>query len=86
MIPPFIHLPISRYLYINVRPWPRDYHSLMTSASHPPPVGSKLDRYALDLGRMAFVSQQIHQQNAFVPSDPCFWNPLRYLLTYMYFT
>jgi len=68
--------PCHRYLYINVLPWPRDYQSHIKSASNPPPVGSKLDRYVLDLGRMSFVSQQIHQQNAFVPSDSSVCKPL----------
>lgn len=60
--------PCHRYLYINVRPWPRDYKS--SSTSPPPPVGCLMDRYVLDLGRMSFVSHQIHgKQFALVPSD-----------------
>ena len=52
----------ARYLYINVRPWPRDYKNHVSSVSNPPPVGSKIDRYVLDLGRMSFVSHQMHTQ------------------------
>ena len=67
---------LSRYLYINLLPWPRDYKSHIKSITNPPPVGSQLDRHVLDLGRMSFVSQQIHQQNAFVPSDSVARKPL----------
>ena len=61
--------PCHRYLYINVRPWPRNYEDLIKRVSDPPPMGSKIDRYILDLGRMSFVGQQIHTQTAFVASD-----------------
>ena len=56
-------------MYINVKPWPRKYLDLISRVSDPPPVGSKIDRYILDLGRMSFVGQQIHKQTAFVASD-----------------
>ena len=51
-----------------MRPWPRNYEELIKTVTNPPPVGSKIDRYILDLGRMSFVGQQIHQQTAFVSS------------------
>ena len=66
----------SRYLYINLRPWPKDYENLIRSVTAPPPCGSKMDRYVLDLGRMAFVSQQCHNQNALVPSDAAYHGPI----------
>ena len=68
--------PCHRYLYINVRPWPKDYRTLIKSATNPAPVGSKVDRYALDLGRMSFVSHQIHRQHALVPCDPSPCGPI----------
>jgi WD40 repeat protein len=48
----------------------------MISVSQPPPVGSRIDRHVLDLGRMIFVGQQVHTQVAFIPSDPCPWSPI----------
>ena len=68
---------IFRYLYVNVRPWPKDYKNLIVGPiPQPPPVGSKINCHVLDLGRMDFVSQRIHEQFAFVASDPSPWIPL----------
>lgn len=72
----FRKLFLFRYLYLNVRPWPRDYLASMTSVVHPPPVGSQVDRHVFDLGRMAFVSKQVHVQASFVASDPNPWSPI----------
>ncbi|KAJ8300704.1 hypothetical protein KUTeg_022223 [Tegillarca granosa] len=63
--------PDQRYLYVNSRPWPKDY--VIENALYPPPIAQEIDIHVIDLSKMKEVGTMHRAHKAYTPNDECFF-------------
>ena len=71
----YIHVIIyyyhCRYLYVNCRPWPKDYD--IQNPLSPPPIAQQIDIHVIDLLRLTEVGTMYRAHKAYTPNDECFF-------------
>lgn len=60
-----------RYLYVNTRPWPKNY--VITNALEPPPIAQEIDIHVIDLMTLKPVGNMLKAHKAYTPSTECFF-------------
>ena len=60
-----------RYLYVNTRPWPKNY--VITNALEPPPIAQEIDIHVIDLMTLKRVGNMLRAHKAYTPSTECFF-------------
>ncbi|XP_033732450.1 F-box/WD repeat-containing protein 5-like [Pecten maximus] len=63
--------PDNRYLYVNNRPWPKNY--CIENALYPPPIAQEIDIHVIDLLKMKEVGTMHRSHKAYTPNDECFF-------------
>ncbi|XP_069119388.1 F-box/WD repeat-containing protein 5-like [Argopecten irradians] len=63
--------PDNRYLYVNNRPWPKNY--CIENALYPPPIAQEIDIHVIDLLNMKEVGTMHRSHKAYTPNDECFF-------------
>ncbi|XP_064616384.1 F-box/WD repeat-containing protein 5-like [Liolophura sinensis] len=63
--------PDHRYLYVNSRPWPKDYR--IENPLYPPPIAQEIDIHVIDLVYMKEVGTMHRSHKAYTPNDECFF-------------
>lgn len=63
--------PDQRYLYVNCRPWPKDYD--IQNPLSPPPIAQQIDIHVIDLLRLTEVGTMYRAHKAYTPNDECFF-------------
>lgn len=63
--------PDQRYLYVNCRPWPKDYD--IQNPLAPPPIAQEIDIHVIDLLGMTEVGTMYRAHRAYTPNDECFF-------------
>ncbi|XP_013420359.1 F-box/WD repeat-containing protein 5 [Lingula anatina] len=63
--------PDHRYLYVNSRPWPKNYH--IENPLYPPPIAQEIDIHVIDLQTMKEVGTMLRAHKAYTPNDECFF-------------
>ncbi|KAL8559773.1 hypothetical protein ACOMHN_030109 [Nucella lapillus] len=63
--------PDHRYLYVNSRQWPVNYH--IESVLEPPPIAQEIDIHIIDLVTLQEVGKVMTSHKAFTPNDECFF-------------
>ena len=73
--------PLSRYLYVNFRPWARNV--LIADPYDPPPVALCVERAVIDLARMEVTGRSHPRHRVFIPADLCAPTPVQVTRHYM---
>ncbi|KAK3088736.1 hypothetical protein FSP39_023151 [Pinctada imbricata] len=63
--------PDHRYLYVNSRPWPKNY--VIENVLYPPPIAQEIDVHVIDLVKMREVGKMFQAHKAYTPNDECFF-------------
>lgn len=63
--------PDHRYLYVNSRPWPKEY--IITNALGPPPIAQEIDIHVIDLMTLKLVGNMLRSHKAYTPETECFF-------------
>ncbi|KAK6195168.1 hypothetical protein SNE40_000647 [Patella caerulea] len=63
--------PDQRFLYVNCRPWPRNYR--IEKPLEPPPLAQEIDIHVIDLERMIEVGTMLKSHKAYTANDECFF-------------
>ncbi|XP_060603612.1 uncharacterized protein LOC132756525 isoform X2 [Ruditapes philippinarum] len=63
--------PDQRYLYVNSRPWPKNYH--IENPLYPPPIAQEIDIHVIDLLNMREVGTMHRAHKAYTSNDECFF-------------
>ncbi|XP_064650003.1 F-box/WD repeat-containing protein 5-like [Lineus longissimus] len=63
--------PDHRYLYVNSRPWPKNY--TIEDPREPPPIAQEIDIHVIDLYTMKEVGTMHRSHKAYTPNDECFF-------------
>ncbi|KAG8230940.1 hypothetical protein J437_LFUL002973 [Ladona fulva] len=63
--------PDHRYLYVNSRPWPVNYH--ITNPLDPPPIAQEIDIHVIDLTTLKQVGTMLRSHKAYTPNNECFF-------------
>lgn len=63
--------PDHRYLYVNSRPWPKDY--VISNALEPPPIAQEIDIHVIDLTTLKKVGNMLRSHKAYTPNTECFF-------------
>lgn len=63
--------PDHRYLYVNSRPWPRDY--TIANPLDPPPIAQEIDIHVIDLVTLKEVGTMLRAHKAYTPNNECFF-------------
>ncbi|XP_068151561.1 F-box/WD repeat-containing protein 5 [Drosophila tropicalis] len=63
--------PDHRYLYVNTRPWPKNY--VITNPLEPPPIAQEIDIHVIDLMTLKRVGNMLKAHKAYTPSTECFF-------------
>ncbi|ALC38256.1 Fbw5 [Drosophila busckii] len=63
--------PDHRYLYVNTRPWPKNY--IITNPLEPPPIAQEIDIHVIDLMTLKRVGNMLRAHKAYTPSTECFF-------------
>ncbi|XP_036320698.1 F-box/WD repeat-containing protein 5 isoform X1 [Rhagoletis pomonella] len=63
--------PDHRYLYVNTRPWPKNY--IITNPLEPPPIAQEIDIHVIDLMTLKRVGNMLRAHKAYTPSAECFF-------------
>lgn len=63
--------PDQRYLYVNSRPWPKNY--FIEDPLHPPPIAQEIDIHVIDLLNMREVGTMHRAHKAYTSNDECFF-------------
>eukprot|EP00099_Drosophila_melanogaster_P018005 NP_608989.1 F-box and WD repeat domain containing 5 [Drosophila melanogaster] len=63
--------PDHRYLYVNTRPWPKNY--VITNPLEPPPIAQEIDIHVIDLMTLKRVGNMLRAHKAYTPSAECFF-------------
>ncbi|EDW02878.1 F-box/WD repeat-containing protein 5 [Drosophila grimshawi] len=63
--------PDHRYLYVNTRPWPKNYN--ITNPLEPPPIAQEIDIHVIDLMTLKRVGNMLRAHKAYTPSTDCFF-------------
>lgn len=63
--------PDHRYLYVNTRPWPKNY--VITNPLEPPPIAQEIDIHVIDLMTLKRVGNMLRAHKAYTPSTECFF-------------
>ncbi|XP_017857241.1 PREDICTED: F-box/WD repeat-containing protein 5 [Drosophila arizonae] len=63
--------PDHRYLYVNTRPWPKNYN--ITNPLEPPPIAQEIDIHVIDLMTLKRVGNMLRAHKAYTPSTECFF-------------
>ncbi|KAH7980755.1 hypothetical protein HPB49_018975 [Dermacentor silvarum] len=63
--------PDHRFLYINSRPWPKNY--VIEQPLSPPPIAQEIDIHVIDLTTMEEVGNLLRSHRAYTPNDECFF-------------
>ena len=66
---------VSRYLYVNFRPWARNV--LIPDPYDPPPVALCVERAVIDLARMEVTGRSRPRHRVFIPADLCAPTPVQ---------
>lgn len=63
--------PDHRYLYVNSRPWPKDY--VISNPLEPPPIAQEIDIHVIDLATLKKVGNMLRSHKAYTPNTECFF-------------
>lgn len=63
--------PDNRYLYVNSRPWPKDY--IISNPLEPPPIAQEIDIHVIDLATLKKVGNMLRSHKAYTPNTECFF-------------
>ncbi|XP_031624368.1 F-box/WD repeat-containing protein 5 [Contarinia nasturtii] len=63
--------PDQRYLYVNSRPWPKDY--IISNPLEPPPIAQEIDIHVIDLATLKKVGNMLRSHKAYTPNTECFF-------------
>lgn len=63
--------PDHRYLYVNSRPWPKDY--IISNPLEPPPIAQEIDIHVIDLVTLKQVGNMLRSHKAYTPNTECFF-------------
>ncbi|XP_053693664.1 F-box/WD repeat-containing protein 5 isoform X3 [Sabethes cyaneus] len=63
--------PDHRYLYINSRPWPKNY--VIRNPLEPPPIAQEIDIHVIDLMTLKKVGTMLRAHKAYTPNTECFF-------------
>lgn len=63
--------PDNRYLYVNSRPWPKDY--IISNPLEPPPIAQEIDIHVIDLATLKKVGNMLRAHKAYTPNTECFF-------------
>ncbi|RUS87208.1 hypothetical protein EGW08_005048, partial [Elysia chlorotica] len=63
--------PDQRYLYVNCRPWPKNY--IISDPQESPPLAQEVEISTIDLQTLQFVGPVLRSHKAFTHSDDCFF-------------
>ncbi|XP_065567119.1 F-box/WD repeat-containing protein 5-like [Artemia franciscana] len=63
--------PDHRYLYVNCRPWPPNYH--IDHPLDPPPIAQEIDIHVIDMEILKPVGKLLRAHKAYTPNDECFF-------------
>lgn len=63
--------PDHRYLYVNSRPWPKDY--IISNPLEPPPIAQEIDIHVIDLMTLKRVGNMLRAHKAYTPNTECFF-------------
>ncbi|KAH3708749.1 uncharacterized protein LOC127858078 [Dreissena polymorpha] len=63
--------PDQRYLYVNSRPWPKNY--FIENPLYPPPIAQEIDIHVIDLLNMREVGTMHRAHKAYTSNDECFF-------------
>ncbi|KAH8385754.1 hypothetical protein KR009_005905 [Drosophila setifemur] len=63
--------PDHRYLYVNTRPWPKNY--VITNPLEPSPIAQEIDIHVIDLMTLKRVGNMLRAHKAYTPSTECFF-------------
>ncbi|KZC13589.1 F-box/WD repeat-containing protein 5 [Dufourea novaeangliae] len=63
--------PDHRYLYVNIRPWLKDY--VITNPLQPPPIAKEIDIHVIDLVTLEQVGFMSRAHRAYTSSNKCFF-------------
>lgn len=63
--------PDHRYLYVNSRPWPKDY--VISNPLEPPPIAQEIDIHVIDLATLKQVGTMLRSHKAYTPNTECFF-------------
>lgn len=60
-----------RYLYVNCRPWPKNY--IISDPQESPPLAQEVEISTIDLTTFNFVGPVLRSHKAYTHSDECFF-------------
>ncbi|XP_062545507.1 F-box/WD repeat-containing protein 5 [Armigeres subalbatus] len=63
--------PDHRYLYVNSRPWPKNY--VIRNPLEPPPIAQEIDIHVIDLMTLKKVGTMLRAHKAYTPNTECFF-------------
>ncbi|ESO98841.1 hypothetical protein LOTGIDRAFT_92511, partial [Lottia gigantea] len=63
--------PDNRFLYVNCRPWPKNYK--IDNPLQPPPLAQEIDIHVIDLYLMQEVGTMLKSHKAYTANDECFF-------------
>jgi F-box/WD-40 domain protein 5 len=63
--------PDHRFLYVNSRPWPKDYK--IKDPLSPPPIAQEIDISVIDLVLMTLSGKVLRSHKAFTSNEECFF-------------
>lgn len=63
--------PDHRFLYVNNRPWPKQY--VIDNPLRPPQIAQEIDIHVIDLVTLKEVGTMLRSHKAYTPNDECFF-------------
>lgn len=63
--------PDHRYIYVNTRPWPKNY--VISNPLDPPPIAQEIDIHVIDLMTLKRVGNMICDHKAYTANTDCFF-------------
>lgn len=63
--------PDHRYIYVNTRPWPKNY--IISNPLEPPPIAQEIDIHVIDLMTLKRVGNMICDHKAYTANTDCFF-------------
>ena len=71
MVSNLLNAYFNRYLYVNSRPWEKNYH--IENPLHPPQIANEIDIHVIDLMNMREVGTMHRAHRAYTSNDECFF-------------
>ncbi|XP_055375273.1 F-box/WD repeat-containing protein 5-like [Condylostylus longicornis] len=63
--------PDHRFLYVNTRPWPKNY--VITNPLEPPPIAQEIEIHVIDMTTLESIGNIFRAHKAYTPNTECFF-------------